>query len=118
MEEVREETRQEFVERRNNLWQLFEEQLSEKSKVYLLQLGSEDEPTALNFSKYKQRYSNLFSLMIYYIHLHMVCRCMLITQQWLDSLRGSGSCSLSRGLEKAMALTDIDTLLIVMGSRY
>ena len=48
----------------------------------------------------------------------MVCRCTLITQQWLDSLRGSGSCSLLRGLEKAMALTDIDTLLIVMGSRY
>lgn len=61
-------------------------------------------------------YSNLFSLMIFF--LHMVCRCMLITQQWLDSLRGSGSCSLLRGLEKAIALTDIDTLLIVMGSRY
>lgn len=58
MEEKREDTRQEFVECRNNLQQLFEEQLSEKSKVYLLQLGSElseDEPIALNFNKYKQR---------------------------------------------------------------
>lgn len=61
VEGEREELRQEFVECRQNLQQLFEEQLSEKSKVYLLQLGSEvseDVPTALNFSKYKQRYSS------------------------------------------------------------
>lgn len=59
VEEEREDARQEFVECRCNLRKLFEEEFSEKSKVYLLQLGSEvseDIPTALNFSKYKQRY--------------------------------------------------------------
>ena len=43
---------------------------------------------------------------------------MLIVQQQLRSLRGSGSCSLLPGLEKALQLTDVDTLLVVLGSRY
>lgn len=36
----------------------------------------------------------------------------------MDSLKRSSGCSLLSGLEKVLALTDIDTLLIVMGSRY
>ena len=57
-DEDREDERQEFVECRHNLRQLCEEQLSQKSKVYLLQLGNEDfekTPTALNFREHKQR---------------------------------------------------------------
>ena len=41
----------------------------------------------------------------------------MISGEWLNSLRGSGSCSLLGGLEKALALPDIDTILIVLGSR-
>lgn len=54
----KDEERQEFVECRHNLRQLFEEQLSQKSAVYLLTTGidaSETRPTALNFRKHKQR---------------------------------------------------------------
>ena len=43
---------------------------------------------------------------------------MLIVQQQLKSLRASGSCSLLQGLEKALQLTDVDTLLVLLGSRY
>ena len=42
---------------------------------------------------------------------------MMVAGQWIDSLRGCGTCSLLSGLEKALAITDIDTILIVMGSR-
>lgn len=57
-EEEEEADRQEFTEYKQNLQQLFEEQLSGKHKVYLHQLGSEDpenKPTALNFREQKQR---------------------------------------------------------------
>ena len=59
-EDEREERkeRKEFTEYKKNLELLFEEQLSGKKKVYLLQLGSEvteSVPTALNFSEHKQR---------------------------------------------------------------
>ena len=38
-------------------------------------------------------------------------------QEWLGSLRGSGSCDLLGGLKKTLELPDIDTLLVVIGSR-
>ena len=57
-EEGREEERLEFAECRNSLKQLFEEQLSHKHRVYLLELGSEEpdsSPTPLNFRKNRER---------------------------------------------------------------
>lgn len=42
----------------------------------------------------------------------------MVAGQWVESLKGSGEmCSLLTGLETALELTDIDTLLIVMGSK-
>ena len=55
--------RSEFSELKDNLKQLFEEQLSKKRRVYLLQLGSEDpdsSPTLLNFSKNRKRSATVF----------------------------------------------------------
>ena len=61
--------REEFGECRKNLRWLFEEQLSQKKKVYLLQLGSQESdstPTTLNLREHRERshytpitYSNL-----------------------------------------------------------
>ena len=61
--------KKEFGECRKNLRWLFEEQLSQKKKVYLLQLGSQESdstPTALNLREHRERshytpitYSNL-----------------------------------------------------------
>ena len=42
----------------------------------------------------------------------------MVAGEWVEGLKGSGgTCSLLPVLKKAVALTDIDTLLIVMGSR-
>lgn len=42
---------------------------------------------------------------------------MLTKQEWLDSLKGSGSCNLLEGLKKALDLPGVDTVLLVLGSR-
>ncbi|CAI8007237.1 von Willebrand factor A domain-containing protein 3A [Geodia barretti] len=41
----------------------------------------------------------------------------MVAGQWVEGLKGSGVCSLLSGLKRALALTDIDTLLIVLGSK-
>ena len=54
------EQRSEFAECKRSLTQLFEEQLSQKNKVYILETGSEEpdvSPTPLNFRKNKQRFA-------------------------------------------------------------
>ena len=50
--------------------------------------------------------------------LYYTYRSMMIAEQWIDSIRGSGNCRLLTGLEKVQTIaTSVDTLLIVMGSR-
>ena len=57
-EEERRKEQQKFSECRENLQRLFEEQLIEKTNVYILQFGSDtspSEPPALNFKDYQKR---------------------------------------------------------------
>ena len=115
----RDEERQEFVDCRSNLRQLFEEQLSQKSKICLLTTGPkelENTPTSLNFHEHKQR-SGTASAVCHRLEYTCMFRCMMMAGEWLDSLGGSGACSLLEGLDKALSLSDIDTVLVVMGSR-
>ena len=61
--------------------------------------------------------NNSDNVTVHFLLTVFIYRCMMISGEWLNSLRGSGSCSLLGGLEKALALPDLDTILIVLGSR-
>ena len=59
--------RSEFAECKRSLVQLFEEQLSQKNKVYILEIGPEEPddgpPTPLNFRKHRQRFAHCYTFM-------------------------------------------------------
>ena len=40
-----------------------------------------------------------------------------MAEQWVEGLKGGSVCNLLTGLVKGLALTDIDTLLIIIGSK-
>ena len=100
---------------RHHLKQLFDEQLLHKSRVYLLKLESDGSPTPLNLRRHRERLNTspqcLCTVCV------CVLRCTMVAGEWVEGLRNEGKCSLLSGLEKALALTDIDTILVAIRNK-